>query len=111
VATQELEQECLALQFGKVEADALVVAATERNPLVKMLLVFGACGGKTLRVKLVWIAPVLFHVMGMQRNQTDHGVGRDAITLEFHVLGGTTWNYGEWRIHAQGFLEHPGGFL
>ena len=106
-----MEQEGLGLQFGKVQAQTLVVAAAEGDPLIEMFFVFGALVTEAFRVEGVRIAPVLLHVMGEQGGDADQRVARQGVALERHVFHGTAREGGERRSHAQGLAEHPAGFF
>ena len=104
-----MEQEGLGLQFREVQPQAFVVAAAERNPLEVVFLVLGAFVAEAFRVEAFRVAPVLGHVVGVQRRQVDQGVLGNAVALEGHLLGGAAREGGQRRSQAQGLAEYPAG--
>ena len=99
------------MQFGEVQPQAFVVAAAEGNPLVKVLLVFGTFVAEAFWIEGGRVAPVFFHVMGVERGHVDQGVFGQGVALVFHILDGAAGEGGQCRAHTQGLAEYPAGFF
>ena len=111
VALQEVEQEGFGLQLGKIQPQTFVMATAEGDPLIKVFLVFCPVVTETFRIKAERLAPVFFHVMGVQGGDVHQRIFRQYVALVFHLFHRTARESGERGAHTQCFAEYPAGFF